>query len=71
MAKYKRAVFRERCNGCEIDHPSQTEHSCLMDFKYIKLILYFELAFTKLDPEKIYIDLPEKYKCDQQELINF
>lgn len=61
----------EKCNGCEIDHPSQTEHSCLMDSKYIKLILYFELAFTKLDPEKIYSDLLEKYKCDQQELIIF
>jgi hypothetical protein len=61
----------ERCNGCEIGHPSQNEHSCLMDSLYIKLIYYFELAFIKLDIEKIYCSLLEEYTCDQDAIITF
>lgn len=29
------SISKERCNGCEIDHPSQTEHPCLMDSTHI------------------------------------
>lgn len=61
----------ERCNGCEIGHPSQTEHSCLMDSLYIKLMYYFELAFIKLDTEKIYCDLIEEFMCEQDAVTTF
>lgn len=61
----------ERCYECEVDHPSQTEHSCLMDSNYTKVIFYFELAFIKLDPEKIYSELLNKNMCEQEDLSTF
>jgi hypothetical protein len=61
----------ERCNGCETGHPCQTEHSCLMDSLYIKLIYYFELSFIKLNTEKIYFDLLEEYTCEQDAITTF
>ena len=61
----------ERCNGCEIGHPSQTEHSCLMDSLYIKLVYYFELAFIKLDREKIHFKILEEYICERNAITTF
>lgn len=48
------SISKERCNGCEIDHPSQTEHPCLMDSTHIKLITSFELAYMKLNIQDIF-----------------
>jgi hypothetical protein len=42
-----------------------------MDSLHIKLIYFFELAFTKLDPEKIYCSLLEEYTCDQDAITTF
>ena len=37
------------CNGCAFDHPSQTEHSCLMIDQEEAWFLYFDQAVEKVD----------------------
>ena len=41
-------VVKEHCYGCEIDHPSQTQHTCLMWTKAEHLDIYFDKAFEKV-----------------------
>ena len=38
-----------RCHGCLINHPSQTQHSCLMQNEEDDLFLYFTEALENLD----------------------
>ena len=38
----------ENCNGCIIDHPSQRQHPCLMMENDEKLLLYFDIAFSRV-----------------------
>ena len=38
----------ENCNGCIIDHPSQRQHPCLMMENDEKLLLYFDIALSRV-----------------------
>ncbi len=38
----------ENCNGCIIDHPSQRQHPCLMMENDEKLLLYFDIACSRI-----------------------
>ena len=40
-------VVMEYCYGCEVDHPSQVQHTCLMWTWVEHLDTYFNLAFEK------------------------
>ena len=35
-----------RCNGCEIDHPSQRQHDCLLP-DYIVIDMHFDVVVEK------------------------
>ena len=41
-------VIKENCYGCQVDHPSQVQHSCLMMSEAEYLDLYFDKAFDKI-----------------------
>lgn len=41
-------VAKAYCYGCEIDHPSQTHHTCLMWTEMEQLDFYFDQIFQKL-----------------------
>jgi hypothetical protein len=43
-----RQMACEHCQGCEVDHPSQTRHFHLMAGPEELVILYFEDAFNKI-----------------------
>lgn len=58
-------ISKERCNGCEIEHPSQKEHSCLMDSTHMKLIMGFELAYMKLNIRDIFYIMLRDHDCDR------
>jgi hypothetical protein len=58
------SISKERCNGCEIDHPSQVEHSCLMDSPHMKVIMSFELAFMRLNIRDILHIMLREHGCD-------
>lgn len=58
----------ERCNGCEMKLPSQSEHSCLMDSAEMKLIMNFELAYMKLNIREICRSMLRDHDCDGMEI---
>lgn len=39
----------EQCYGCSVDHPSQTQHSCIMETSLTHLEMYFEMTLEKVD----------------------
>ena len=41
-------VIKENCYGCQVHHPSQVQHSCLMMSEAEHLDLYFDKAFDKI-----------------------
>ena len=43
----------ENCNGCIIDHPSQRQHPCLMMENDEKLLLYFDIAFSRVSEANV------------------
>lgn len=45
---HKDIVF-EQCYGCSVDHPSQTQHSCIMETPITHLEMYFEMTLEKVD----------------------
>ena len=51
-------VVKENCYGCEVDHPSQVEHTCLMWTQVEHLDVYFNLTFEKI----IYGDIVKKFR---------
>ena len=51
-------VVKEHCYGCEVDHPSQVEHTCLMWTQIEHLDTYFNLTFDKI----IYGDIVSKLR---------
>ena len=64
-------VVKENCYGCEVDHPSQMHHTCLMWTKAEHLDAYFDKAFEKIIYEDMVkrlrnhveiMDIPEHYK---------
>lgn len=58
----------ERCNGCEMKLPSQSEHSCLMDSAEMKLIMNFELAYMKLNIREICRSMLRDHDYDGMEI---
>lgn len=62
-------ISRERCNCCEIDNLSQSEHSCLMDSSYMKLVMNFELAFMNLYIREVFHIMLRDHDCDRAEII--
>ena len=62
---------KENCYGCEVDHPSQVQHTCLMWSKAEQLDAYFDIIFQKIKYEYIVMvlrkeveimDIPTDYK---------
>ena len=57
MLAIKWTVIKNKCYGCQIDHPSQTEHDCIMmDFRMddeYSIDIYFEEMLTEVDEVKI------------------
>ena len=47
-----RCLAKDRCMGCEIDHPSQTEHFHLMADSEELVALYFQEAFANVMTDK-------------------
>ena len=49
LGHYINEIARQNCQGCKIDHPSQTRHDyCLMDIEEAIEIFLFD-AFSKMD----------------------
>lgn len=42
-------IVIEQCYGCSVDHPSQVQHSCIMESKLSHLWMYFDLAMDKVN----------------------
>ena len=71
-------VAKADCYGCEVDHPSQTHHTCLMWTEIEQLDLYFDQIFQKLIPADIItllqqqvslMDIPEDDKVAFNKLV--
>ena len=58
-------VAKEHCYGCEVNHPSQTHHTCLMWTKAEYLDIYFDKAFKKI----MYDDIKSKTR-EQVEIMD-
>ena len=41
-------IIQSNCYGCEVDHPSQRQHSCLMDDPQDQFNMYIEEMLEKL-----------------------
>ena len=46
-------VAREHCYGCEINHPSQIQHTCLMCTDLEHLELYFDDAYERISMAEV------------------
>jgi hypothetical protein len=64
-------VVKENCYGCEVDHPSHVQHTCLMWTQVEHLDTYFNLTFEKIIYENMVsklrneveiMDIPIDYK---------
>lgn len=44
-------IVTEECYGCSVDHPSQVQHSCIMETPRTHLWVYFDLAVEKVNKE--------------------
>ena len=60
------SIARERCIGCDLERPSQSEHSCLNDSLYLQLVMFYDVAFIRLSYESIFSLLKEQYNCKQE-----
>lgn len=47
------SVVEDCCYGCEVDHPSQTHHTCLMWTRHEHLDCYFEQVYEKINDTSI------------------
>ena len=55
-------VIKDKCYGCQVDHPSQRHHDvCLMMTTEEKIEVCLETALTRLDHHEIYREYQEKY----------
>ena len=43
----------ENCNGCIIDHPSQRQHPCLMMENEERLLIYFDIACSRVSEASV------------------
>ena len=63
-------VARANCYGCEIDHPSQTHHSCLMLSETEHLHSYYHETAEKVNTRDVLCLWKEEVKiCDLSEEI--
>jgi hypothetical protein len=53
MVENANCIATRRCYGCEIDHPSQREHSCIMLSGEERLDYYGDEALESLDEEEL------------------
>lgn len=44
-------IVYEQCYGCSVDHPSQVQHSCIMETPLTHMWMYFDLAVEKVNKE--------------------
>lgn len=65
------SVVQNNCYGCEVGHPSQTHHTCLMWTTSEHLDVYFEVTLNKIEQKDIVaqlkiqvnrMDIPEDHK---------
>ena len=49
VRKELRELVKKHCYGCEVEHPSQTHHTCLMLTESEHLDAYFEEALDTVD----------------------
>ena len=46
-------VVKEQCYGCQVDHPSQKHHPCIMDDEEDHVMMYFHHLVEKIDEQTI------------------
>jgi hypothetical protein len=46
-------LAKKNCYGCEVNHPSQTQHTCLMWTELEHLSVYLEEALETVDREEV------------------
>ena len=64
-------VAKVNCYGCQIDHPSQTHHSCLMLSEIEHLYSYYHEATEKVNTRDVLCLWKEEVKiCDLSEETN-
>ena len=49
-------LVSEECYGCEVDHPSQRRHECLMMPGETRMLYYFDKAKEKVNPVSVMED---------------
>ena len=47
------SLATKHCYGCEVSHPSQTQHTCLMWTEFEHLDVYLEEALETVDREEV------------------
>ena len=52
-------IIKENCYGCEIDHPSQRQHHCLMYDQEESIYMYFEELLTAVKQDEILLSWTE------------
>ncbi|CAG2217197.1 unnamed protein product [Mytilus edulis] len=72
-------IVKEHCYGCEVNHPSQIQHTCLMWTKMEHLETYFDIVYKqiaekdmvrKMSNQVKLIDVPDDYKNDTKGLVH-
>jgi hypothetical protein len=46
---FTHTLATKHCNGCEVSHPSQRQHTCLMWTEFENLDMYLEEALETVD----------------------
>lgn len=68
----------EECYGCSVDHPSQVQHSCIMETPRTHLWMYFDLPVEKVNNEIVMEkwlkeiaawDIPDSINVDKDAMI--
>ena len=52
-------IIRENCYGCEVDHPSQLQHHCLMYDREESIYMYFEELLSAVNEDDILLSWSE------------
>lgn len=55
-------LIQERCHGCQVDHLSQKQHSCIMLDSEEHIKLYFEEAWDRINFDEVLIDYKKIFK---------
>lgn len=72
-------IVKEHCYGCEVNHPSQIQHTCLMWTKMEHLETYFDIVYKqiaekdmvrKMSNQVKLMDVPDDYKNDFLSTLN-